>query len=181
MAHVILVREISSDNFGAYSEVSPEFIVTSVLECKVAAGGIGGILLREKPVTPPYRKCDYQRDESPPDWAKHYDLSTWGIFLADDDGRPVGGAAVAPPMPDMVTGRGRSDVAVLWGHLCRTFGQRAQYRDDVVEDLCRVGKEQRLRVSGHRNAERECARVPLLPEVRVRAGGDPSVRLRSLR
>jgi len=111
---MIVVEQISSERFGAYSGISPEFTVTSVFECDFVSGGSGGLLLREKPVSTPYVKYDLAHDENTRDWAKRYDLGTWGIFLATDDGRPVGGAAVCPRMPDMVASQPTDGVAVLF-------------------------------------------------------------------
>lgn len=106
------VIEIGAEGFAEYSKVSPEFVVESALECEAVDGGLGGIALKEIPVDTPYRK--YDRDDNPPAWAKRFDLRAWGIFLASDSARPVGGAAVAPPLPGMVATEGRKDAACLW-------------------------------------------------------------------
>jgi GNAT superfamily N-acetyltransferase len=107
-----LIRPIASAEFDAYGAVSGEFVITTVLECAPVAQGIGGILLREIPAVLPMLK-DYDGD-GPRDWAQRFDLARWGIFLATEDSRPVGGAAVAPPTPDMWPSHNRADVAVLW-------------------------------------------------------------------
>lgn len=111
---MISIEQVSSDRFKVYASISPEFTVTSVLECEPGASGVSGIALRERPVTQPYRKYPYEKDECFPDWTRRYDITGWGVFLATDGGRPVGGAVVAPVLPDMSASQYGKDVAVLW-------------------------------------------------------------------
>ena len=106
------ITKIGPEGWGRYAEVSPEFVVESTLECEPPDCGLGGIVLEERPVDTPYQK--YGCDDNPEDWSKRFDLRTWGVFLAMTAGRPVGGAAVAPPSPGMVVTEGRKDAACLW-------------------------------------------------------------------
>ena len=106
------ISEIGTGDWAAYFAVSPTFLVESVLECEVVNGGLGGITLREKVVSTPYAK--YDQSERHTEWAKHFDLRTWGVFLATEDGQPVGGGAVAPPSPAMIVSNGRPDTAALF-------------------------------------------------------------------
>ena len=108
----IVVGEIGPEAYSLYAQVTPEFVVESSLDCESVDGGLGGFRLRQTPVDHPYRKYDH--DEDPPDWARKYDLSKWGVFLATVDRSPVGGAAVAPPMPGIVVAEGRHDRAALF-------------------------------------------------------------------
>lgn len=110
----LLVEQISSDRFADYASISPELTVTSVLEYELVEHGLGGIVLRETPVAQPYRKYPYENDECFPQWMTRYDMAAWGVFLATDGGRPVGGAVVAPVLPDMSASQYAKDVAVLW-------------------------------------------------------------------
>ena len=109
----VTIAQLSADGYEAYGTVSPVFVARSALECELLDDGLGGILLREKPITAPYRKYGGD-EENPSGWAKRYDLSRWGIFLAAIDGQPVGGAAVAPPSPGMIVADAGDDIAVLW-------------------------------------------------------------------
>jgi GNAT superfamily N-acetyltransferase len=111
----------------AYASVSIAFRVRSILE--VTPGDGGGFDLRETPVATPYTK-DYDAlagGTAPGRWAEEFDLDAWGLFVASDDARVVGGAAVAPSEAHLdVPGRPRS--AVLWdlrvapGHRGRGVG-----------------------------------------------------------
>jgi len=112
MTAPIIIRRIGPEDYSAYAEVTPEFMVTSALEVEPVDAGIGGLALREVPVAHPYSKYDH--DEDPPDWAKRHDLANWGIFLATMGQCPAGGAAVAPPTPGIIVTEGREDVAALW-------------------------------------------------------------------
>jgi GNAT superfamily N-acetyltransferase len=106
------ITEIGTENWAAYFEISPEFLVETVFECELVNGGLGGITLNERAVATPYPK--YDRDEKPEDWAKRFDLRRWGVFLATNAGRPVGGAAVAPPSPGLVAAEHLPDTASLF-------------------------------------------------------------------
>ena len=121
------ITKIGAEGWGRYAQVSPEFVVESVLECKPAGGGLGGIVLEERLVDTPYQK--YGCDDNPQEWSRGFDLETWGIFLATIAGQPAGGAAVAPPSPGMVVTEGRKDAACLW-----------DLRVSAADRRCGVGK-----------------------------------------
>jgi GNAT superfamily N-acetyltransferase len=76
-------------------------------------GGLGGFKLIEEDVAEPFVK-DYGCD-GPTDWSEAFDLSGWGIFVAWESQRPVGGAAIAAGGPVYPMDRfQRTDLAVLW-------------------------------------------------------------------
>jgi ribosomal protein S18 acetylase RimI-like enzyme len=106
------ITEIGTENWSAYFAVSPAFLVESIFECETVSGGLGGIALKERAETRPYMK--YDQSERHAEWGQHFDLRTWGIFLATDSGKTVGGAAVAPPSPRMVISQGQPDTAALF-------------------------------------------------------------------
>jgi GNAT superfamily N-acetyltransferase len=108
----VQITEIGTGNWAAYFSVSPAFLVTSTLECETVNGGFGGIKLTKKAVTTPYSK--FAKCETHKAWEEHFDLNNWGIFLATDSGRPVGGAAVAPPTPTMIVSQGQPDTTTLF-------------------------------------------------------------------
>jgi GNAT superfamily N-acetyltransferase len=110
------VREICADEFSLYDALPNWFRVESVLRIDVIDGGLGGFRLAEKPVVEPYTK-DYDSDggDGPTRWAADVDVSGWGIFLACEGERAVGGAAVAVNAPVYPMDRfQREDLAVLW-------------------------------------------------------------------
>jgi ribosomal protein S18 acetylase RimI-like enzyme len=68
--------------------------------------------LDEESVKQPYIK-DYDRDNSPHEWANRFDLSKWVVLSAYESDVRVGGAIIAFDTRIQVL-EGRSDLAVLW-------------------------------------------------------------------
>lgn len=108
------VTEIGSEGWDRYAQISGDFLVDRVFQCQLLDGGLGGIALRERAVESPYKKNEFDPGDVPAGWAKDFDLQGWGVFLATDAGRPVGGAAVAPPSQGMVGVERRTDAAFLF-------------------------------------------------------------------
>ena len=92
---MIEIRQIKQEAFPSYAALSSEFMVESELECVLSDGGLGGILLRERPLAQAYSK--YQDGEGPEEWSQQFDTQRWGFFLACNGDEPVGAAAVARP------------------------------------------------------------------------------------
>jgi GNAT superfamily N-acetyltransferase len=112
----IHVQEIGVDLFSSYGKIPAWYKVESVFRVEVIDGGLGGFRLVEEKVAAPFIKdYDGQDDDNPTGWAASFDVSSWGIFLATDGNRPVGGAAVAIDAPIYPMDRfQRQDLAVLW-------------------------------------------------------------------
>lgn len=108
----ISIKHISREALSEYPKISPAFMVSSVLQCKVIQGGLGGILLEEQPVAEPYVKDTY--DVDPEQWKAQFDTSGWAFFIAYEDDIPVGCATVASPSDKLDACGGRADMAVLW-------------------------------------------------------------------
>lgn len=109
------IQEIGVDLLPRYAAIPIAFKVTSVFRIEAIDDGLGGFTLTEKNVAP-YIK-DYDRHDNgsgPAGWPKRFDVRKWGIFLAIEGDRPVGGAAVAINTPDVNMLEGRKDLAVLW-------------------------------------------------------------------
>ena len=106
------VKEIGPDACEEYAQLHPGFLVESVLECEPVRDGLGGIVLRQVPVTTPYSKG--WPAEGPAAWARMHNLTKWGIFLATADHHLAGGAAVASPAPGIVVTEGHKDTAGLF-------------------------------------------------------------------
>jgi len=111
----ITIERTGRGGLHRYDQVPIHFEVRTELAVEVVDGGLGGLRLVEQPVDLPYVK-DYDRMEGPPStWTAQYDMRGWGIFLALDEGRPVGGAMVATDAHLMPLAHfQRDDLAVLW-------------------------------------------------------------------
>lgn len=112
------IQQIAPDRLAEYEAVPIAFRVESVLRLEVVAGGLVGLRLVEEPLAEPYVK-DYDghgKEESglSPIWPGGADLSTWGLFLARDGGRAIGGAAVTVETESLYALEGRPELAVLW-------------------------------------------------------------------
>jgi GNAT superfamily N-acetyltransferase len=100
---------------GNYADISIAFEVSRVLDVKAQDSGLGGLVLSERSPDVPYVK-DYDaiKGEGPAQWARRFDVSSWGLFAARLEGRRVGGAAVAFNSSGLLMLEGRTDMAVLW-------------------------------------------------------------------
>ena len=99
-----------------YAAVSIAFVVDRILQVTLADGGLGGMVLTEAAVAPPYVK-DYDAiEEAGPTarWPERFDVSGWGLICGRRDGAVVGGAVITPKTPGLNLADGRDDVAVLW-------------------------------------------------------------------
>ena len=74
---------------------------------------MGGIQLREVEVEPYIKDYDALGNNKPIDWPKRFDIASWGLFLVQRNGVPVGGAAVALNTPE-ISSKQSSNSAVLW-------------------------------------------------------------------
>jgi GNAT superfamily N-acetyltransferase len=119
------IREVGVEGLSEYAQIPIAFEVRSVLHAVPVEGGLGGIRLREETVAEAYVK-DYDDNEEgfPEDWPRQFDVSNWGILLAWEDGRCVGGAAVAHNTAGVYMLEGRSDLAVLWDIRVRPEARR---------------------------------------------------------
>ena len=89
--------------------------VRSRLRPELAEGGLGGIALVEEPVDPPYVKdYDQTSEEGPARWLRRWDMSSWGLLVAYDGDRRVGGVVLARRTPKVNMLEGRDDLAVMW-------------------------------------------------------------------
>jgi GNAT superfamily N-acetyltransferase len=109
----ITIEEIHPDRLKEYASVPIAFEVRSTFEIGLVDGGLGGMTLRETPVTTPYIK-NYDTDESPEDWPSKFDVTNWGFFLAKEGAKTVAAAAVAYDTNGVFMLEARRDLAVLW-------------------------------------------------------------------
>jgi GNAT superfamily N-acetyltransferase len=95
-----------------YAAIPIAFDVTSVLSAQKGTGG--SFTLTERRLDSPYVK-DYDAvGDRPLDWAARFDTSQWALFVAQVEGRSLGGATVAIGTPGLDMLEGRNDLAVLW-------------------------------------------------------------------
>jgi len=113
---LIKIREIKSDLLPVYASIPISFMVNSIFRIDVIKGGLGGFRLVEEKVIPYIKDYDniIEEEKGPADWPKHFDVRNWGIFIAYDGSRPLGGATVAFNTPDVNMLESREDLAVLW-------------------------------------------------------------------
>jgi ribosomal protein S18 acetylase RimI-like enzyme len=115
----IAVLPVNNESLVEYSKIPNRFEVSSRLSVGLINGGIGGAILYEEGVVPPYIK-DYDalevasEGEGPTRWPRVFDTSNWGLFLIRQDGVPIGGATVAFRTTEVQMLGGRDDITVLW-------------------------------------------------------------------
>jgi GNAT superfamily N-acetyltransferase len=125
------IRVIPPESLSTYAQVPISFTVRSVLRPELVDEGLGGIRLVEEAVETPYIK-DYDEGEPVTTWPERFDMHNWTFFLAEMDGRPVGGATLVFGNPDVDQAvgtaaaaaavdnlkadllEGRTDLAELW-------------------------------------------------------------------
>ena len=115
----IVALPVNTESLTEYSTIPIRFQVKSQLSVELPGDGLGGIILREEEVVPPYMK-DYDaldvaiEGEGPTRWARKFNTRNWALFLTNDGGIPVGGATVVFRTPEIRMLAGRDDLAVLW-------------------------------------------------------------------
>jgi GNAT superfamily N-acetyltransferase len=109
----IEIRQEDSSRLAEYAKIPMSFRVSRML--KVKESGLGGIILDEHIVDPPYIK-DYDAlpEAGPLRWADRFNLSNWVFLSASLGDLRLGGAAVAWNTPGVFMLEGRLDLAVLW-------------------------------------------------------------------
>lgn len=112
-----MIIQIDSDQYSLYRSIPNSFQVSSILRLETIGNEIGGFRLVEEPVKSPYTRFTNSADnDNPQAWAKEFDLSYWGIFVAlDQKDAALGEAAVALNSQVYPIDRfQRPDLAVLW-------------------------------------------------------------------
>jgi GNAT superfamily N-acetyltransferase len=109
------LREESTSALPEHASVAMVVTVRTRLELTVADGGLGGLVLAERPVAAPYLK-DYDADSEggPRKWPQEFDVTAWGVIAAFDGARRIGGVVVAFDTAGLIMLEGRRDLAVVW-------------------------------------------------------------------
>jgi ribosomal protein S18 acetylase RimI-like enzyme len=109
----MLIQQGNTELLAQYATISIAFEVRSILQPELIEDGLGGILLRERPLEHPYLK-NYDVDESPLAWPHRFNLTNWVVLLAWQNEQLAGGATLATRTPGVHMLAGRDDLAVLW-------------------------------------------------------------------
>ena len=109
----IQIRVELPGTIAAYGTVPIAFRVESQLRVVAQEGGLGGLLLVEETVRPYIKDYDSVTG-GPAHWPNRWNLSGWGILAAYENGRRVGGAAVAHNEPSLMLPETAGETAVLW-------------------------------------------------------------------
>ncbi|MCS6992370.1 MAG: GNAT family N-acetyltransferase [Anaerolineales bacterium] len=107
------ILEITPERMADYEAISPAFEVREMLAVFTPGDGLGGIHLVPQRVVTPYIK-DYDAFGPPRLWLAEFNTANWGFFLAEQEGLPVGAAAVAWNTNGVDMLEGRRDLSVLW-------------------------------------------------------------------
>lgn len=109
----ITITEKPIEMLEKYSTIPIRFEVRSMYE--VQGDDPATAVLVEKPVPEPWIK-DYDaiKGEEPIRWAEQWDISNWGMLVAQEDERWIGGCVLAYNTDGVHKLEGRDDITVLW-------------------------------------------------------------------
>jgi GNAT superfamily N-acetyltransferase len=110
----VVVTDAPLGDMVEYGRIPIAFEVRSVLHVEPRDGGLGGLVMEERAVEPPWVKDYDQGADRPARWTRRFDVSRWRMFEARVDGRLVGCAVVAFDTPGVHMLEERGDLAVLW-------------------------------------------------------------------
>jgi len=110
------IRETGPESLPQYTGIPIRFTVESVFEVDPVDGGLHGLALTEKGVSPYVKDYDIldNGENSPLSWPKRFDMKEWGVFLAFENDRAVAGAVAAVPTIGLDLLEGHEDTAALW-------------------------------------------------------------------
>jgi len=109
----ILIKEIK-EGLERYSKIPIKFEVCSVFRLKNKGHGLDGIDFIEEKIKEPYIKDYNSADETIEDWRKEFDMSNWGVFIAEHHRCIVGGITIAYDTPGVNMLAGGDDISVVW-------------------------------------------------------------------
>jgi ribosomal protein S18 acetylase RimI-like enzyme len=110
----IEVRVEPTEKLADLGRISSAFQVERVYDVSPVSGGLGGLVLEERPVAVPWTK-DYDALplSHPASWTHHFDVSRWGLLTAWCGGMLAGGAVIAGSA-EVGLLEARPGDAVLW-------------------------------------------------------------------
>ncbi|HIJ64552.1 MAG TPA: GNAT family N-acetyltransferase [Candidatus Hydrogenedentes bacterium] len=110
----LTLREVGPEMYATYAEIDPSYEVTSVLSVVPKARGLGGLMLVEEPIAEPYTNGVDEPQDSPAPWPPTHETGEFGVFLAMDGERALGGAAVIINPVGAFLFERRDTLAGLW-------------------------------------------------------------------
>jgi len=143
---VSVIQEQTAESLAEYATISCSFWVRSLLCVDWLDSGLHGIRLTEQAVSHPYLKNYDALGQSPLTWNRRWDMGNWGIFIARDAGKIVGGAVVAWRTVGLNMLEGRDDLAVLWDLRVMTEHRRQGVGRQLVNQAVSWAKARNCRV-----------------------------------
>ena len=110
---MITYKKVDNSYFPQYDSIPMCYTVRSYYRIEKINRGLGGFTLIETPVEPYIKDFCIGDDGMASQWER-FDLTNWAFFMAFDDERPIGAAAVASRTKEIRMLAGRDDLASLW-------------------------------------------------------------------
>jgi GNAT superfamily N-acetyltransferase len=111
----IAISTEPSAALAEYATVPIAYHVIEVFDIVTRSGrDVAHTLTARRLAGPVLKDYDAEPGNSPLDWPKRFDLSTWGFLAAHEAGQRVGGAVVVHRSQGIELLEGRDDLAVLW-------------------------------------------------------------------
>lgn len=109
---MITYKEIDESYLEEYDRIPMLIYVKSIFKVEKIENGLGGILLKEIPVS------EYVKDlgvyEKAAKYSQEFDISNWAFFMAFDNELPIAAVTVASKSNNVNMLDGRDDMSVLW-------------------------------------------------------------------
>ena len=148
------VVQVGPEALSTYAGISIAFEVRSRLAVEIVDRGLGGIVLREEPVDPPYVK-DYDADGTgPAGWKAKWPISNRCFLMAYCGTVPVGAAALALESPGVDITDRYPHPACLWDIRVQTA-----YRSNGIGSMLLSEAERAASERGYRKLHVETQNV----------------------
>jgi len=109
----LVIIEEPIEKLNTYSEISIAFEVKSIFD--ITGDNPETAVFKETPVEAPWIKnYDGIKDEGPTRCGKWWDISNWGLLVAYDGDKKIGGCVLAYRTDGVNKLEGRDDITVLW-------------------------------------------------------------------
>lgn len=128
MEKIITYKAIDKTYFSLYDQVSMIVNVESEYFIEKINNGLGGIIIKEQPVTP-YIK-DLGKYEIAAEYEKKFNIVNWHFYMAFDGETPVGATTLVSRTKEINMLDDRDDLCVLWdirvanGYKYKGIGQK---------------------------------------------------------
>lgn len=125
---MIAYKAVDKAYFSLYDQVSMIVNVESEYFIEKINNGLGGIIIKEQPVTP-YIK-DLGKYEIASEYEKNFNITNWQFYMAFDGDIPVGAITLVSRTKEINMLDDRDDLCVLWdirvadGYKYKGIGQK---------------------------------------------------------